>query len=302
MCRPPSMRTEFDGLQRHHGVIGMRRSEKYPVHAIKTKIMQQPLEPGHRARQVQIMSHPVFQRHAGDPWLLRIDFPWMEVKNAGGLLLPVDTTQATLEHRIRQQAEITTATAGPVTPPAVHRRHRDFEQSGTSGEKWKSRRSRHAIQVMMDRHDAGAVAVASLAQFLMGPQRARANRIAGCAVAVHRRAGDVFQQVFGTGNALAKFAATQSGQALMAKTVACDLMATGADVAHERRKAFCHPAEYKERGVHFVTSKKLQDAPRVVLDTDGPARPILAPDAVLEGGHLKIVLDIHGHGVDDGLA
>src|SRR6185312_3465120 len=277
MCRPPSVCTEYEGLQRHHGVIGMRRSEKYPVHAIKTKIVQQPLEPGYRARQVQIMSHPVFQRHTGNPWLLRIDFPWMEVKNAGGMLLPVDTTQATPEHRVRQQAEITAATAGPVAPPAVHRRDRDFEQSGMSGEKWKSRRPRHAIQVMVDRHDAGTVAVAGLVQFLVGPQRAGADRITRRAVAIHRRTGNVFQQALGTGNALAKFAAIQTGQALMAKTVACDLMAGGADVAHEGRKAFCHPAEYEERGVHAVTSKKLQNAPGVALDTDGPTRPILAP-------------------------
>src|SRR3546814_2845990 len=54
---------------------------------------------------------------------------------------------------------------------------------------------------------------------------------------------------------------SQVGQALMAKTVACDFMAAGADIAHQCGEAFCHPAKHEERSEEHTS--ELQSLMRI---------------------------------------
>src|SRR5579875_1209810 len=299
MPHPPSLHTIFGGLQRNHRIVRAARGKEHPVHAIETEIAQQPLTPRRRALEVDVMAHAVLQRHAGHPRLFGIDFPRMEIEHAGGAILPVDAPKSTPEHRVLQQAEITAAAARPIASPQPYRGHRHFEHAGAPGEEREARRRRHAVQVMMDGHDAGAVPIAGLAQFVMRPEGGRADRIAGCAVAVHRRAADVFEQVFGAGDALAELVARDVRQALVTETMACDLMAPGADVPHQRRKALRDPTEHKERRTDPVAPEQFQHPSRVGFDTYRPARPVLAADALFEGCNLEIVLDVHRHRVGD---
>src|SRR5699024_9548498 len=88
--------------------------------------------------------------------------------------------------------------------------------------------------------------------------------------------------------------------ALVAVTVAGDFMAGCVDVADQRGKPFGDPAEHEKGRADVLPPEHVEYAPRIGLDPGGPARPVLAPDASLEGRHLEIVLDIHRHGVDDG--
>src|SRR3546814_14543014 len=101
-------------MQSQERIVGIRIGEKNLIDAIEAEIAHQSLEPGRRARQVQVVPYPVPERHAGHAWLLRIYFPWMEIEHARGLLLPVDATQAAPEQCIGQQTEITATTARPV--------------------------------------------------------------------------------------------------------------------------------------------------------------------------------------------
>src|SRR5574337_1176383 len=135
---------------------------------------------------------------------IKIHVTLLQTRKAISLAVPPHFQMVrALEQGVRQQAEIAAAAAWPVAPPLPHRRHRDFKQAGALAKKWKPRRGRHAIQIMMDRHDAGTVTIAGLAQLLVCPQRPRSDRVAGGAVAVYGGAAEGLQQGFRADNALA---------------------------------------------------------------------------------------------------
>ena len=105
--------------------------------------------------------------------------------------------------------------------------------------------------------------------------------------------------MLGADNAVAEFGAGDVGETLVAKTVAGQLVAGRANVAHQRGKALGHPAEHEKRGADIMTPEKLQHTPGIGFDTHRPTGPILAPNAFFESGNLEIVLDVYRHGVDD---
>ena len=139
-----------------------------------------------------------------------------------------------------------------------------------------------------------------LAQHVVRPERARADRIAGSAVAEYFLSAQILQQGFGADDAVAKLAVGHGGQAFVAKTMAGDLMTGGANVAYQRRESLGHPAKYEEGRVHATISKEIKYASGILFDPNRPLRPIFAPDAVFEGGDLEVVFDVHRHGIDDG--
>src|SRR6185437_13836545 len=220
--------------------------------------------------------------------LLRIDFPRMEIEHARTPIVAVDAPETPPEQRIRQQPEKSAPATWPVAPSPLHRGHRHFQQSGVRGDERETRRCGHPVEIMTDGYDAGAVAIACLVQLRVGPQRGGPDRPAWRAVAGHRGATDVFQQVLGAGDALAELAAAQVGQAFVAEAVARDFVPRSADVAHQRGKALGNPTEHEESGVDMPAREDLQYPPGVGLDPDRPARLIGARDAPFERRDLEI--------------
>src|SRR5690348_2474473 len=153
---------------------------------------------------------------------------------------------------------------------------------------------------MADRNHARAVAVAGFAQLLMGPEGRGADRITGGAVALHRRAGDVFQEMLGAGDAVPEFAAADGSQALMSETMARHFMAGGSDVPYQRGETFGYPAEHEERGPHVMPPEEIQHAAGVAFDPERPARPVFARYAILESRDLEVIFHVHGHRIGDG--
>ena len=107
----------------------------------------------------------------------------------------VEARDAPARPRVRQDPEVAAAGDRQVERAPPHRRARHFEQRILALQQVRvARRGRDAVAIVVDREDAGVVAVAFLDQDVERPQRSRRDRVARRAVAEHRRAGAVLEQ------------------------------------------------------------------------------------------------------------
>src|SRR5437763_10336860 len=97
------------------------------------------------------------------PWLIRIDFPGMEVKDARYPQVLLRSAQCPARHAVRQQTEVPAAGRRQIAPKHPCRRERDFDEPRYRTERM-TRRIRNAIEVMRDRVDARTIAVAFFGQ------------------------------------------------------------------------------------------------------------------------------------------
>src|ERR1700733_2857007 len=79
--------------------------------------------------------------------------------------------------------------------------------------------------------------------------------------------------------------------------MACQLMTILNDPADQGRKPLRHPAEDKESRLHPSGVELVKDPVGVQIDTARERLPIGAVYTLSECLDLKVVLDIHGHGV-----
>ena len=66
--------------------------------------------------------------------------------------------------------------------------------------------------------------------------------------------------MLGTGDTLAEVAATDSGQAFVAETVARHFVTSGGDVMHQPGETLGYPAEHEECGSYVMPPEKIQHA------------------------------------------
>src|SRR4051812_39241838 len=99
----------------------------------------------------------------------------MEIEYAGDALT-IHASQPRAVERIRQQPEVATAGTGPVPTQQPDSGHWNLDDAVRLRQKRCSRRIRHAVEVMTNGIDAGAVAIPLLAKNRVGPQGRRIDR------------------------------------------------------------------------------------------------------------------------------
>jgi hypothetical protein len=78
-----------------------------------------------------------------------------------------------------------------------------------------------------------------------------------------------------------------------------DLMPVGDDSPDEPGMALADPPEHEERRRHLRVVEDAQHAIGVGLDAALEAGPAAPRDHPVEGTHVKVILHVDGHGVDD---
>ena len=128
-----------------------------------------------------------------------------------------------------------------------------------------ARRIGHAIVVMLDRINAGAVAITCLGQTIKRPQIAFTNRKAGGPITLDLNATNIFQQFLGRNDVLLECRFTQVTGAFMAKAMACEFMARFHNRAHQRWIPLREPAQREKSCLRSVGIKHLENASNIAL-------------------------------------
>src|SRR5690606_21307340 len=100
---------------------------EHAIDAIPAEVGEQAVEPSGHAIEVQVVPEPRLRAGLADARLLRIDFPWMEVEDAGLAVLAVDALDAPARNRIGQQPEVAAARGRQVAAQQPQRTGRDLE-------------------------------------------------------------------------------------------------------------------------------------------------------------------------------
>src|SRR5262249_48744557 len=121
----------------------------------------------------------------------------------------------------------------------------------------------------------------------------------GRAVAVDRNSADILEQRLGSGYIGAERLPRLTIGPRVVPTVARQLVARRDDAPHHRRMPLGNPAEREERRVYARAGELKQKPFDIGVD---PAREIIPGgtiDTVRERLDLEVILDVHGHRVDD---
>jgi hypothetical protein len=70
---------------------------------------------------------------------------------------------------------------------------------------------------------------------------------------------------------------------------------------HQVGKTFGDPPQHKERYLHSLFVEQIEQSMGIVLDPWRKVIPSRGIDLSREGGDMKVVLDIHRHGVTHGV-
>jgi hypothetical protein len=75
-------------------------------------------------------------------------------------------------------------------------------------------------------------------------------------------------------------------------------MATTINLPYKVRTPFSHPAEDEKGRFDPEFVKHVEDAGCVSLNTQGVLVPFVPTDVLVEGGHLEIIFDVNGQGIN----
>src|SRR5690606_4723433 len=148
----------------------------------------------------------------------------------------------------------------------------------------------------MDGKDTGIPGETELDEDVEGPERLARNGITGSAITPHGAAADILQNGFRFPGFLSKLVGALLKDQLMAISVGCNLMTSLMDIMYEIRIPLRYPPEDKKGCSDGVLIKQIQQSLRIGNHPGGPLIPILRANNVLEGGYVKIIFDIDGHG------
>src|SRR6185437_4498279 len=109
---------EFAGFK--YGNVPHRRtsvnvfSEEKRVHSRPREVAQQSGDTRLHQPYVELVPDSRLHRNRGDARLIRVEFPWMAVKNAARTRNSISSSNAPAGNRIGQQAKISAPSAGSV--------------------------------------------------------------------------------------------------------------------------------------------------------------------------------------------
>src|SRR4051812_12659053 len=97
--------------------------------------------------QVQVVAKASLEARAGDARLLRIELPWVQVKNGGLAVVAVHAADERARQRIRKKAEIAAAACRQIAAREPRGADRDLEQPGLRAIR-EARRVRSAVVIV----------------------------------------------------------------------------------------------------------------------------------------------------------
>src|SRR5581483_3718972 len=168
-------------------------------HRAPGKISEQARELGFRSLQVVVMPE-LGAPAGGDPGLVGIDLPGMQVDHGRLFFLRVDPADGPRRKLVGKKPEVAAAGHGQIDAARGKRRGRKFDKAPALAQLFDVREARrigHAVIVVMHRKDARVVFEAQLGQNIQRPERLRGDRIARRTIAEDRRAELVLEESFG---------------------------------------------------------------------------------------------------------
>ena len=142
---------------------------EYLVHAAPAEVAQQPLQPAFHAAQVGVVPEARLERQAGDPRLVRVDFPGMTLEDARLLVMRVHTPESRAKNPVRKQPEVAASPAGQALPEKLHGRDRHFKQWTRTGPVRKPRRVWNPVKIVVNREDTRVVAEPEFLEHVQRP-------------------------------------------------------------------------------------------------------------------------------------
>ncbi len=233
-------------------------------------------------------------------WLVRIEFPWVQVEDEGFPLFLIDDSESITAEPVGEQAEVAASGYGNGTAKKASGGDGVFQQAV-----WvligETRCAGHAIDVVADGEDGGIVGEAKFHEDIQRPEGLGGDGIAGSAIAKHGLAGDVFQDGF---NLAGVFPEGLRGQVIdftVPVTVAADGVALVVDGLHQLGEPVRDPADDEKGGLGVVPGQQFEDLFGVAHHPLFHGVPVARVDDVLEGGHLEVVFHVDGEVVGDWL-
>ena len=266
------------------------------IHSGPPKVPQKPAQAFLGAAEIDIVAQPGPQRRPNLARLFRVDFPWVQVKDAGCAQLVARLAQRRPSDGVWQQAEIAPARRRKIAAEQAHRRQRDLDEAGLRAER-APRRLRRAVEIVHDRIDTGTVAEPLFRQDRVRPAALHSDRKGRRAIACHRDAADILQQCFAAPDVVAEFFGRLPVDAVMVRAMTSQFVAFGNDPPHQLGMPLGDPAEHEKRAADAGLGENIQQAVRVPSDPARKRVPIAAIDDPGERLDLEIILDVHREGV-----
>ena len=123
---------------------------------------------------VHVVPEAGFHADTGNARLSGVDFPGVEVEDGRHLINAIDAFNHPAREAVGHQAEVAAAAGWPVSFHEAQRGGRDFDQA--ADRMGMARGVGHAVVIVVDRVDAGAVAVTRFFPTFESPQIFFADR------------------------------------------------------------------------------------------------------------------------------
>ena len=136
--------------------------QKNIIHPAPSKIFQQASKSQLHVVKVVVVSEACFDGNAWLPWLFRVDFPRMEIKNPGLLVDPIYTPKSPPKDRVWYKPEITAAATRKVSVHQLEGSDWDLDNTISIVTKCEARRIRTPIVIVIYRIYTRAVAISGL--------------------------------------------------------------------------------------------------------------------------------------------
>ena len=160
-------------------------------------------------------------------------------------------------------------------------------------------RIRHAVVIVMDRVDAGAVHVPCFDQTVEGPKVVLAYRETRRPVALDAHAARILEQLLGSRDIGQESRRRQVARPLVPMPMAGQFVTGIDDAPDQRRVSLGNPSQREEGGRRTAVCEQAENSIDVALDPALTAIPLIARDIGRKRRDLEVVFDVDRQRIGD---